>query len=237
MAVPAQFPNFINPQWVVFIKDNAFSTLYDVYIRNFDAKSSYQKEYSVIWFRQIWHTLCALARQNHSMSMGVEDIENNYNPQRPLYGKILYETKRIYSHHDGNIYNLLIVDDFNYTIPYIDVYGGKRVRLSENTTDNDKIILTETQLRSIIQDCISKVLKEQYKDSKFFGWDFRENEFKKGGADKSTLKKLKAAYDRYGEECAARGESPNAMEFDSWRTKKDIEWCDKGKGPKFPDYL
>ncbi len=85
MPVPAQTPNLANKEWIVFIKDRAFATLYEVYLRNFDAKNKYQKEYSIIWFRQMWyklneiageitHCLCLLKilktpliRQNHYM--------------------------------------------------------------------------------------------------------------------------------------------------------------------------
>lgn len=158
MPVPAQFPNFTRQKWFVFIKDRAFSRLYDVYTRNFDGRNNYQKEYSVIWFRQIWNKLCELSRNNHPLSMGIEIIENTYDSKRPLYGRIQYETKLVYSRHDGNIYNILVIDGFDYTIPYTDVYGGKRVTLNENNKKSNKVILKESQLHTIIRETIRRIL-------------------------------------------------------------------------------
>lgn len=127
MPVPALSPNFTNQKWFVFINDGAFATLYDVYIRNFDVWNNFQKEYSIIWFRQIWNKLCELSGNNHTLSVGIANIENAYNSKRPLYGKIQYEAAMIYSRHDGNTYNIPVIDDSDYTIPYMDVYGGRFV--------------------------------------------------------------------------------------------------------------
>ena len=159
MTVPAQFPNFTRQKWIVFINDRAFSTLYDVYLRNFDVRNKHKKEYSVIWFRQMWNMLCELSRNNHTLSMSVENIENTYNPRRPLYGNIQYEAKKVYSRHDGNTYDIIVIDDFNYTIPYTDVYAGKRVTLRENTNKPNKVVLTESQLISIIRETIKGLLR------------------------------------------------------------------------------
>lgn len=57
------------------------------------------------------------------------------------------------------------------------------------------------------------------------------------GADEATLKKLHAAYDINGEECAAKEKLPNAIGFGFGRGKKDDEWTNKGNGLTFPDYL
>lgn len=155
MPVPAQTPNFTNAKWIVFIKDSAFSNLYETYIRNFDVDNKFQKEYSVIWFRQMWKKLNYLAAINHGLSVSLENIENAYNSRRPLYGQIQYETKMFYSRYDGKTYNVLIVDNFDFTIPYTDYYGGIRITLSENIS---KFVLKESQLRSIIRDTIKRIL-------------------------------------------------------------------------------
>ena len=44
MPVPAQILNAPDKNWIVFIKDEAFDTLYDVYIRNFDVQNKQRKE-------------------------------------------------------------------------------------------------------------------------------------------------------------------------------------------------
>ena len=43
--------------------------------------------------------------------------------------KIQFETKIFFSISDGKYYKLLIIDNIDFTLPYIDVYGGTRVSL------------------------------------------------------------------------------------------------------------
>ena len=165
MQVHAQIPNLVNIYWIVYIKDNAFATLYDVYLRNFDVNDRQRKEYSVLWFRQIWRTLNDLAGRNHPLTLALEDIENAYNPLMPPYGNIQFEAKVIYSRSDGKYYYILIIDNFNYTLPYFDNYGGKKVIIEskqQNTMNNTKtrIRLTESQLHQVITESVKQILRE-----------------------------------------------------------------------------
>lgn len=93
MPVPAQTPKLTNTEWLVFISDNAFNTIYDVYLRNFESYNRKIKEYSVLWFRQIWRTINYLASMQHKSTTNIYNIENTYNSTNPSYGKIQFETK------------------------------------------------------------------------------------------------------------------------------------------------
>ena len=145
--------NLANDKWVVFIKDDAFETLYAIYSKNFEANNFKRREYSVIWFRQIWKKLNYIAGLRNLPSVFVLNIENAYNHRKPLYGSIQFETKKFYSRLDGKYYNVLIIDSVNYIIPYTDIYGGSRVTLREKT-----IRLTESDLRRMIRECINEAL-------------------------------------------------------------------------------
>lgn len=46
--------------------------------------------------------------------------------------KFNLKQKYFFSISDGKYYKLLIIDNIDFTLPYIDVYGGTRVSLSEN---------------------------------------------------------------------------------------------------------
>lgn len=148
-------PNLVNKEWLVFINRDAFDTLYKVYLKNFEAKNQKRREYSVIWFRQIWRKLNYIAGISHLPSVSVLNIDNAYNPRRPLYGSLRFETKSIYSRHDGKYYNALIVDSFNLRIPYTDIYGGSRIILREN-----KILqrLTESAIVDMVQESVERIL-------------------------------------------------------------------------------
>lgn len=159
MPVPEQTPNLVNREWVAFIKDEAITTLYQTYLRNFEVNNRQQREYSVIWFRQMWRTLNDIAGMNHNLSSAAEAIPNKYDTKRPPYGKILYESKRFYSRHNGKTYNVLIIDNFDYTLPYTDMYGGRNVTISESKKYSPQItIIKESQLRSIIRETLRRVL-------------------------------------------------------------------------------
>lgn len=167
MPIPAQTPHLVNNAWIVFIKDSAFSMIYDIYLRNFDVNDRQRKEYSVLWFRQMWKKLNDLAGTTHPLALSIEDIDNSYNPSRPLYGKLQFEPKIIYSMNDGKYYHILVVDSFNYTLPYTDYYGGKRViienkRNNTNTMKNtlNRVRLTESQLHNVIKESVRQVLSE-----------------------------------------------------------------------------
>jgi len=194
MPVPAQTPHLVNNVWIVFIKDSAFSMVYDVYLRNFDVNDRQRKEYSVLWFRQMWKKLNDLAGTTHPLTLSIEDIENSYNPSRPLYGKLQFEAKIIYSRNDGKYYHILVVDSFNYTLPYTDYYGGKRVIIENkqyNTMKNtrNKVRLTESQLHNVIKESVRKMLNELGHVHISDGYD--QDGFDKNGYDKD-------GYDREG---------------------------------------
>lgn len=148
-------PNLVNKEWLVFINRDAFDTLYKVYLKNFEAKNQKRREYSVIWFRQIWRKLNYIAGISHLPSVSVLNIDNAYNPRRPLYGSLRFETKSIYSRHDGKYYNVLIADSFNFRIPYTDIYGGSRIILREN-----KILqrLTESAIVDMVRESVERIL-------------------------------------------------------------------------------
>lgn len=74
MILSTQAPNLINNKCIVFIKDDAFNTLYDVFNRNFTSRNRKLREYSLIWFRQMWRKLNDLAGLPHVPTVSIEDI-------------------------------------------------------------------------------------------------------------------------------------------------------------------
>ena len=148
--------NLVNNECIVFIKSEAFDVLYNIYIKNFEVSNPKRREYSVIWFRQMWRKLNYIAGISYVSSFSILDIENAYNPKRPLYGRLQFETKNIFSRHNGKYYRVIIVDSFNFRLPYTDIYGGSRVTLKENINIANIIRLTECDLRHIIRNCINE---------------------------------------------------------------------------------
>lgn len=69
----------------------------------------------------------------------------------------------------------------------------------------------------------------KYKDNLVFGWNMVEWKYKQTNTDKDTLEALHKSYDRYGEDCAKKGEIPCDTGFDIWcRERGDIS--------DFPNY-
>lgn len=99
--------------------------------------------------------------------------------------------------------------------------------------ENRRIVrLTESKIRKIVEKSVRGILKETYEDNKPFGWEAVKNI--KAKATPHELKLLKRSYDKYGEECALRGEIPNEAGFEVWRNSKELE--NDGKGLLYPNY-
>lgn len=98
--------------------------------------------------------------------------------------------------------------------------------------ENREVVrLTESKIRKIVEESVKGILKEMYKDNKFYGWEYLKK--RKTKATPHELKLLKKSYDKYGEECASRGETPNDTGFDLWCFDK----CIKANGKNlYPDY-
>ena len=157
-------PDLANDKWLVFVKRDAFDALYNIYLKNFESRNLKKREYSVIWFRQMWGKLNYIAGMKNLPPFSILDIENIYNSKRPLYGRLQFEAKTVFSKYDGKYYKIIVVDSFNFRIPYTDIYGGRRVTLTESTKlpPTQKIItrLTESDLSNIVKKAINKVLNE-----------------------------------------------------------------------------
>ena len=168
MPIPVQHPNTVNTAWNVYIRTSPFVNLYNIYHRNFESPNREIREYSVIWFRQIWRCINELAGSDLSYGKGIYDVRNDYNPKNPIYGQILYETKKVYNRYDGKYYKILAILHFDFVIPYADNYGGRIVNITENkqynTMNNTKkrIRLTESKLHRIIKEAINELAPQTY---------------------------------------------------------------------------
>ena len=162
MPIPVQHPNTVNTAWKVYIRTSPFVNLYNIYHRNFESPNREIREYSVIWFRQIWRCINELAGSDLSYGKGIYDVRNDYNPKNPIYGQILYETKKVYNRYDGKYYKILAILHFDFVIPYADNYGGRIVNITENkqynTMNNTKkrIRFTESDLHRLIKEAINE---------------------------------------------------------------------------------
>lgn len=96
--------------------------------------------------------------------------------------------------------------------------------------------VTESQLRCVVKECVKRILRERYEDDSSFGWNWVYDIYK-DNVDGETMKAIKKSYDRYGEECAAKGEIPNSVGFKLWMAHKDVTSCEKGEGVRFPNYF
>lgn len=91
--------------------------------------------------------------------------------------------------------------------------------------------LTESKIREIVEESVRGILKEIYEDNKHFGWE--EVKKIKTEATSHELKLLKKSYDKYGEECASRGETPNFIGFNLWCDSKSLAADGKNLYPCF----
>ena len=100
--------------------------------------------------------------------------------------------------------------------------------------ENRRVVrITESELKEIIAESVKTVLKEVYEDNKLFGWNAVKRI--KTAATPHELKLLKKSYDKYGEECASRGEIPNEAGFELWKINKELNH--DGKGLLYPYYF
>ena len=92
--------------------------------------------------------------------------------------------------------------------------------------ESQVVYITESDILQMVEECVSKILCEEYIDHPIYGWNRVKKNFKKGGASKDTLRRLKKSYDRYGEECAKIGKVANNSGFDLWTANKDANSCE-----------
>ena len=110
---------------------------------------------------------------------------------------------------------------------------NRNVTLKEH---RNSIFLSENTLQVVVKECVKRILRESYEDDSLFGWNWVYDVYK-DNVDGETMKAIKKSYDKYGKECASRGETPNSVGFDLWMFRKDAASCEKGKGIRFPNYF
>ena len=108
-------------------------------------------------------------------------------------------------------------------------------RVCTNESKETKLTLTESDLRIMVKECVSRIMTE-YKDNPIFGWTHIEKTRREAGASDEQIELLHQSYDEFGKEKASKGEIPNDAGFEIWCSKKDAESCRNGKGMRFPDY-
>ena len=118
----------------------------------------------------------------------------------------------------------------------VKVFGDKAEITESRTTENMKVVITENDLQNIVRECVRRIIKEHYEDNSLYGWNAVERTARNGGADIQTLQSLRKSYDKYGEECAKRGQIPNNSGFKRWTSHIDAASCERGNGMVFLDY-
>ena len=141
----------------------------------------------------------------------------------------------------GGSYYLSLICDSTYrnVAFYIEKFEFNPMTTNRNVTlkeHRNSIFLSENTLQVVVKECVKRILRESYEDDSLFGWNWVYDVYK-DNVDGETMKAIKKSYDKYGKECASRGETPNSVGFDLWMFRKDAASCEKGKGIRFPNYF
>ena len=140
-----------------------------------------------------------------------------------------------FSRTKGGVVFAVIQDAHYEGYHHNDTIGSKPYDESVKPQSN-RVAITENDLRNIVRECVRRIVKEHYEDNSLYGWNAVERTARNGGADMQTLQSLRKSYDKYGEECAKRGQIPNNSGFKRWASHIDAASCERGNGMVFPDY-